>query len=210
MPWICRSKFPILKAQRVYDLMISKETLLELFIEKKMTDTEIANLYKVDRTHIVHQRKAFGITKDSLRDQAIPIIGQKLISQGYKVKYMKEDNKTKNIDFLVDEDIKIKVMISKGLNDGRYMFALTTQERHKNIESDYRVQLTNGRFRILYSKVCDFIIFVGIRYDKYHYWIIPAEDLGDKLQTVAVSNSPQNRFFKYYANWNLIKSRLQS
>lgn len=188
--------------------MITKDTLLDLYIDKGMTDLEIAKFFNVDRTFIVHKRKEFGIVKESLHEQVIPIVEQCLKKRGHIVKYLKEHNKTYNIDFLVDGEIRVKVMTSSGSEDGRYLFTLTSQEKHKNIESINRIQLKNGRFRTLYRNICDFIIFVGVKNNDYFYWIVPSSDINDKLQTVATRTNLENKYYKYFESWDLIKKKL--
>lgn len=190
--------------------IITKDKLFELYKINKLTDKEIAKMYNVDRTYIVHLRKRYNIeSNNSLMMKSLKAVMAQLECQGVEVKNLKEKDKTSTYDLLINDKIKIEVMASsKLMNDGRFTFSLTCKEELNITESNDRVRLNNKRFRKLFRKTCDFIVFCGFHEENAVFWIIPSNELKDDLQVLSLRPYSKTSKYNIYLNaWGLIMSK---
>lgn len=190
--------------------IITKDKLFELYKINKLTDKEIAKMYNVDRTYIVHLRKRYNIeSNNSLMMKSLKAVISQLELQGVKVKNLKEKDKTSTYDLLINDKIKIEVMSSsKLMNDGCFTFSLTCKEELNILESNDRVRLNNKRFRKLFRKTCDFIVFCGFHEENVVFWVIPSNELKDDLQVLSLRPySKTSKYNKYLDAWDLIMSK---
>lgn len=181
--------------------MFTKELLHTLYDIEGLTDREIASRYNVDRTTVIYNRNKHGIkTRVFPHDFAVEAVMDKLVDEGFLFENKKENNKTFGYDLSVGGK-RVKVISSNLSKEGRYKYCLTSKEENKNVKSEYRIKLPNGRFKILLPKVCDILICVGIEGADMHFWIIPTEALEPMIQSLSIKVVPENKYFQYYENW---------
>jgi len=188
--------------------MITKEKLVDLYTNQKYTDADIAKQYNLDRTSIVRLRQKFDIQpNNSLLEQSLTTVITKLESLGYHCLNLKLKDKTASCDLLVNNKIKVEVTAASNLNgDGTFKFSFTYPENKNYIESDFRIQLPNKKFKKLYRLTCDYIICIGNHNSEIFYWIVPSNDLPDTLQTLSLTPYAKKSKYKKYENaWNLLK-----
>lgn len=184
--------------------MFTKETLQYLYEEEKMTDREIAEKYNCDRTTVIKNRQKFGIkTREFPHDVAVGEVVKKLKTD-LSVSNLKIHSKMHKCDLLVNEK-RVKVLSSNLTSEGRFVFTLTSKKENQNKESEYRTKLPNGRYKVDLPKVCDVLLCVGIDKEEIHYWLIPAGDLSDQLQTISIiPESATSKYVRYRENWSLL------
>ncbi|XKH51333.1 hypothetical protein LG275_03810 [Chryseomicrobium palamuruense] len=187
--------------------VLNQETLEDLYIQKRLTDREIAKLYELDRTSIVHRRKAYGIkTRNKIVTPSVNLVKQKLLELGYQVTNLKDTDKTAPYDLLLNGRIRVEVVAAGVTNDNSFKFLFGSSSKRELIESEYRIQLPNGRFKKIYRKTCDFFVFCGIENSDVYYWIMPSGALPDTMQTLSLRIPPSQSKYECYADaWNLLK-----
>lgn len=190
--------------------VITKDKLFELYKINKLTDKEIAKMYNVDRTYIVHLRKRYKIEPNNLlMMKSLEAVIQQLEHRGVAVKNLKEKDKTSTYDLLVNDKVRIEVMASSKLVcNSHFKFSFTYREELNPKESSYRIQLNNKRFRKLFRKTCDFIVFCGFNGENTLFWVIPSNELKDDLQCLSLRPySKTSKYNKYLDAWDLIISQ---
>lgn len=189
--------------------VVSKEKLTKLYLVEGLSDREIATMYEVDRTSIVHLRKKYQIkTRKQFLFNTADVVAKKLNSMGYKAAKVKGLNNIKNYSLLVNEAVKIEVFGSqkKSKDDNLFRFPLTYSPRTNLAVSESIVKLPNGRFKRKHRITCDYIILCGYDGGVYHYWIIPSNLLPDNIQTITVNPEPsKSKYAKFKDAWDLLE-----
>jgi hypothetical protein len=184
---------------------ITEKLLKHLYVNRGLSDAEIASFVGLDRTAIVRMRNSFEIVaRKSLGEVGEEYVEEKLRELGHDVRNMNGHSKTSIFDLLADGGTRIEVKTAKNTN-GSFVFSLSNKEECNQIESDYRIRLTNGRTRKLYRKTCDFIVCVGIKNNTFYPYIIPSSEINDKLQGIRISPSINTKYAHYYQQWDQIK-----
>lgn len=188
------------------DLFVTSEELRYMYEVKKMSDIEIAVICKKDRTWVARVREIYGIpTRTTIHDIAVEYATEELVKMGHAVKNVKDTNKSNHYDLLIDDKIRVQVMGANWYATGfRYMFTVSGKDK-TSLEDGVRMLLPNGRIRKLYSKTCDSIVFVGVKEDEFHVWVMPSSDLRDNQQSIKLPISSKSRYSKYYKEWSNIK-----
>ncbi|MEC2463845.1 hypothetical protein P9X10_02860 [Bacillus cereus] len=191
------------------DEKIEKE-IRELYEIQGKTDKEIAKLKGMQRESVSRLRKRLGIqTRPTLSEQALQDVVSKLETLGFTVENVKEDNKTATYDLLLNNRIKIDVR-SSSCTEGkrnRIYFRLDEKEETGVVESDTRIKLKSGKYRKLFRKTCDYIIFVGYEGANINFWIMESSDLPDELQTIRLINDKvtDSKYSIYRDAWHRIQ-----
>jgi hypothetical protein len=184
---------------------ITEKLLNHLYHKRGLSDSEIASFIGVDRTHIVHLRKAYEIaTRKSVGEIGEKYVEGKLKSKGHEVKNMNDYDKTALFDLLVSDLIRIEVKTSSAIN-GSFRFVLTNKPECEHVESDHRIFLKNGRSKKLYRKTCDYIVCLGIRGKTVYPYVIPSYLIPDTLQNITITPSKENKYSEYFQKWDQIK-----
>ncbi|WP_460271328.1 hypothetical protein [Bacillus sp. NEAU-Y102] len=188
------------------DLFVTSEELRYMYEVKKMSDIEIAVICKKDRTWVARVREMYGIpTRTTIHDIAVEYVTKELVKMGHSVNNVKDTNKSNHYDLLIDDKIRVQVMGANWYDTGfRYMFTVSGKDK-TILEDGVRMLLPNGRIRKLYSKTCDSIVFVGVKEDEFHVWVMPSSDLRDTQQSIKLPISSKSRYSKYYKEWSNIK-----
>lgn len=184
--------------------VLTESVLKRLSIELQKTDREIANFFNLDRTTVVHARKRYGIKKATPvgRKGEIATL-HKLRELGIEAIDMNRDDPLSEYDILANgKRIEVK---SSNLYDDKYYFSLSEQANREMKLSDTRIRLNNGRTKKVYSKTCDYLVFVGFNEDKLDFWIIPSKALPIRLQGISLSTTSKSKYSIYYNAWHLIK-----
>lgn len=186
--------------------IISEPLLKRLYMERGLTDREIANFMGFDRNYISKLREMYGIeTRENTGTKGERYVKRKLASLGFLVKDMNEKNKTSSFDLLLNNKIKIEVKTALINDSDCYKFQLSEKEENQNIISQNRIKLANGRTRKIYKNTCDFIVFVGIRGSSVISLIIPSGEINNKLQTLSFPASGKSKYRQYLNNWEQLK-----
>lgn len=187
--------------------VIDKNKLEEL--NENLSDSQIAKMLGVDRTYIVHLRKAYGIKANS---QSISTgrIGElftvlSLLKQGYAVRDMNSLDKTAPYDVLVNGKIRIDVKSAVISTDKAYRYQFGNSKDKKIALTSNVIETRTGRTLKKYSESCDYIVFVALS-DNTQAFIIPSDhsELVGK-QTISISNVSDNRFNRFRNNWDLLR-----
>lgn len=187
--------------------LLTKETLTYLYTQLKKTDKEIADFLNVDRTYITKARKDFGVKSriSTGRIGEMRVI-KALKSQGFKVEDMNLKDKLHSFDLFVDRSIRIEVKSAKfNPKYDRYYFVLSEQAKMQNAVNDKRIMLKNGRTKKIFSKTCDFIIFVCIGVKEDVFYILPSDLLPNESSMLNIKIGYS--FEKYRNNWDLLRKR---
>lgn len=187
--------------------VLNREILEELYIQKGLTDLEIAKQYELDRTAIVHRRKAYGIkSRNKTVTPSVNLVKEKLLELGYQVTNLKDTDKTAPYDLLLNGKIRVEVVAAGVTNDNSFKFLFGSSAKRELIESENRIQLSNGRFKKIYRKTCDFFVFCGIENTDVYYWIMPSDELPDTMQTLSLTIPPsQSKYEPYSDAWYLLE-----
>ncbi|MFK3936637.1 hypothetical protein ACI2JA_03855 [Alkalihalobacillus sp. NPDC078783] len=184
-----------------------KDELIDLYVNQGLTDRQIGDLKNIDRSWIVHLRKKYGIkSRVSNHEIALSAVIDQLLDRGFEFKNLKEHNKTANLDLLVNGKHRCKVMSSVASEIDYYKFSLTTSAGNNTIASEDRVILRNGRHRLKFEKVCDYLILVGINNKRMSYWILPSDSFSNTLQSISTSHSKDSKYNVYLNNWTPLET----
>ncbi|SPU37910.1 Uncharacterised protein [Lysinibacillus capsici] len=191
---------------------ISSETLYKEYVVNNLTDIQIANKYKIDRTYVSKLRKQEGVeTRISTGRIGEKFVEEKLHELNFIFKNMNDLSMTSEYDFLVNTSVKIEVKSSKLASDGTFRFVLAEKPENNNIESPNRIRLKNGRTKKRFDKTCHFIILVCIEANaKNDFYVIPSNEIPITQQTIAISSSFRNSKYAIYKDrWDFLleKSR---
>lgn len=199
------------KKNRRISGVVSYEVLNFLYKDLMKTDKEIAEFFNVHRTAIVHLRKRLGIrrNRDGGRNAELLVI-EKMRKLSFEVVDMNKEDSLSDFDLLVNGHARIEVKSAEIGESKRYQFGISEPAANKNIESETRIRLKNGRTRKLYSKTCDFIIFVCMNNESGKFYIIPSDEFSDSTSSFSISDDDTD-YERYRENWGSIKNaRLQS
>lgn len=191
--------------------VVSYEILNYLYKDLMKTDKEIAEFFKVHRTTVVLLRKRYGIERnlDGGRKAEL-MVAEKLRKQSYEVVDMNKEDSLSDFDLLVDGFIRIEVKSAELGETRRYQFGISEPAINRNIESETRIRLSNGRTRKLYSKTCDFIVFVCTDSASSKFYVMPSDEFPEYTSSFSISSDDTN-YDCYKGNWESIKNaRLQS
>ena len=184
--------------------LMNERLLTYLYTQSNKTDREIAEFFNVDRTFVTKVRAEFGvdtrITTGYIGEQKAV---KKLRSKGFRVKDMNSRDKLSPFDLLVNGRIKVEVKSAK--NHGkRFSFSLSEQAIRNCKESDERIVLSTGRTKKLFSKTCDYFIFVCIGDVEDVYYIIPSHALEDDIPTINIRVGAL-KYERFRDNWELLR-----
>jgi hypothetical protein len=184
---------------------VTKKLLKHLYHKRGFSDLEIANFIGVDRTSIVHLRKVYEIvTRKSVGEIGEQYVAGKLRRNGHIVENMNDKDKTALFDLLVNGLIRIEVKTSNDIN-GSFHFTLTNKPECNHVESEHRVFLKNGRSKKLYRKTCEYVVCLGIKGKRVYPYVIPSNEIPDKLQNIRITPSKDNKYSEYFQKWGQIK-----
>jgi hypothetical protein len=184
---------------------ITKKLLKHLYHKRGLSDLEIANFIGVDRTNVVHLRRAYEIAaRKGIGEIGENYVEGKLKRDGHVVRNMNNDDKTALFDLLVDDLIRIEVKTSNDIN-GRFHFTLTNKPECEHVESDHRIILSNGRSKKLYRKTCDYIVCLGVKGKRVYPYVIPSSVIPDRLQNIVINPSRSHKYSEYFQKWKQIK-----
>ena len=207
-----RQKVQAVNEFGLYNLVLtSRKPEAKEFKRLITSDNEIANLIGLEKSSITQARKRFGIeTGVSVGRKGEMVALQKLESLGFKALDMNKINKLSEFDILVNDNLKIEVK-SASEYKGRFMFTLAENSKAGYVVSDKRIRLANGKTRKLYSKTCDFLLFVGFPKDKEPlFWIIPSKDIPDYLQGISPSTQKRGKYAQYFNRFDLLEKSRES
>lgn len=188
--------------------LMSEKLLSYLYTQSKKTDREIAEFFNIDRTYIVKARSEFGVnTRISTGDIGEQIAIKTLRSKGYRVKDMNLKNKLSPFDLLVNGKVRVEIKSAKFLSElKRYCFALSEQAKRNCVESSQRIILPTGRTKKLFSKTCDFIIFVCIGKDEDVFYVLPSNILPDDMSALNI-RVDDVKYARFKNNWELLNKQ---
>lgn len=185
---------------------ISESRLRDCYLRKGMTDSEIAQRHDVGRTTIVRLRKKYQIeTRNQRTYEALDKVIERLHNEGFTVENQKAEDKTAVYDLLVEGHIRVEVLGAHVAHANTFRYVLSEQESLGHVESQCRVRFASGRTRKLYHRVCDYVICIGCHNDREFFWIIPANEIRDSLQTLSLPLfSQRSKYLKYRNAWHLL------
>lgn len=185
---------------------LSLEDIKRYYIKENRSDRSIAKEYGVHPMTIRLFRDRNQIkTRDTGYNEIIVHVIRQLEDLGHQVENYYAKNKLSSFYLLIDGKIRVDVKRSSITKENTFVFTLTDPIRNEMIESDIRIKLPNGRFKKLYHKTCDYIIFCGVHEGEKDHWIIPTKDLPDTLQSLTVSKRyGDSKYNKYRENWKLL------
>lgn len=186
--------------------ILTKSLLKRLYTDLEKTDKEIANFLALDRTTIVHARKRFGIkARLSVGRKGELTALKELDRRGFHVVDMNRNDKLSEFDVLVNDKCRVEVK-SASEYKGRFYFVLTESSEVGNLVSNKRIRLENGRTRKLFSKTCDFLLFVGFPEKKAPmFWVIPSIDIPDERQGVStLVEAGEGKYNQYAERFDLL------
>ncbi|PGF05385.1 hypothetical protein COM61_02205 [Bacillus toyonensis] len=182
-----------------------EKEIRDLYEVQCKTDKEIGKLKGMNRESVSRLRKRLGIqTRPKLNEKAVQDVITKLKTLGYTVENVKEVNKTETYDLLLNNRIKVDVHSSSFVEKSSMYFRLDEKEETGVIESATRIRLKNGKYRKLFRKTCDYIIFIGYEGTNINFWIMDSSDLPDELQTIRLVNdkATDSKYSIYRDAWN--------
>ncbi|QCR33162.1 hypothetical protein [Lysinibacillus sp. SGAir0095] len=186
--------------------LLNEKNLKYLYSQLNKTDREIAEFLEIDRTYITKARRTLGINTRIGAGRIGELKAIKILrSLGFKVKDLNLKNKLSSFDLLVDDFIRIEIK-SSNINkvDKRYRFSLSEQAKRQCIESDERIVLPSGRTKKVFSKTCDFIIFVCIGSKEDTFYVMPSDFLAENMNMVTITRSSRV-YEKFKNNWDLLR-----
>jgi Holliday junction resolvase-like predicted endonuclease len=185
--------------------LMSEKLLTYLYTQSNKTDREIAEFFNIDRTYIVKARSEFGVnTRISTGDIGEQKAIKKLRSKGFRVKDMNLKNKLSPFDLLVNGKARVEIKSAKfSPKLKRYCFALSEQAKRNCVESNERITLRNGRTKKLFSKTCDFIIFVCIGNGEDAFYVLPSNILPDDMSALNI-RVDDVKYARFKNNWELL------
>lgn len=170
-----------------------------------LSDREIAKRFEVSRTAVVHFRKNHKIrTKIYTGEIGEGIVANELQKAGFVVVNMNKRSKIHPYDLLVHGHIRIDVKTAR-LSSGRWYFTLSQKPETGVVESSHYIKLNNRRLRKRFDKVCDFIILCGIQDDNYNLFVVPAEKIPERQQTISIDPSGNGKWWDWHNRFDLIK-----
>ena len=205
---ICKTSIDVLRKGELMRLGITEPLLRRLYTDLGKTDSEISKFFDCDRTTIVKLREIHGIhSRKSIGEIGEDMLVKELKSRGYVVKNMNDKDKLYPYDLLVDSEIRIEVKSASIFEDGRFHFTLTEKPENKNIESETRIRLENGRTKKVFTKSCDLMVFVGVENEDCHFFLIKPTELSEKIQAVATPLDPfsKSKYNKFRERWEVIE-----
>ncbi|MED1953789.1 hypothetical protein [Brevibacillus centrosporus] len=184
---------------------IARDILFDEYVNKRMTDLEIAEKYGLTRTAISKMRKRVGIkSKDFTGQRGEALAIDELMAHGFKVENMNKKSMTYPFDLLINDSIRVEVK-SATLIDGYHRFILTESSENGNIESENRIKLSNGRTKKRFDKTCDFILLVGIDPETQNkFFLIPSYKLPESIQTIAIPSTLNSKYAEYKDRWDFL------
>lgn len=189
--------------------LMSERLLTYLYTQSHKTDKEIAEFFNVDRTTVSKFRNEYGVdTRISTGSLGEHKAFKKLKAEGFRVRDMNKKNKLSEYDLKVDGFLRVEVKTAKyKRKDKRFCFSLSEQAKLNCVESRNRITLPNGRTRKLFSRTCDFIIFVCVADNEDIYYIVPSDFIKDEVGFINLRvNDP--RFEQFKNNWTLLRKGL--
>lgn len=186
--------------------LMSEKLLSYLYTQSNKTDREIAEFFNIDRTYIVKARSEFGVnTRISTGDIGEQKAIKKLRSKGFRVRDMNLKNKLSPFDLMVNGKVRVEIKSAKFSSKlKRYCFALSEQAKRNCVESNERITLRNGRTKKLFSKTCDFIIFVCIGNGEDVFYVLPSNILPDDMSALNIRVDDM-KYARFKNNWELLR-----
>lgn len=185
--------------------LMSEKLLTYLYTQSKKTDREIAEFFNIDRTYIVKARSEYGVnTRISTGDIGEQKAIRMLRENGLRVKDMNLKDKLSPFDLLVNGKVRVEIKSAKFSAElKRYCFVLSEQAKRNCVESNERIVLPNGRTKKLFSKTCDFIVFVCIGKDDDVFYVLPSNILPDDMPGVNI-RVEDVKYARFKNNWELL------
>lgn len=132
-----------------------------------------------------------------------------LLANDFVVVNMNKRSKTFPFDLLVNGKIRIDVKSAK-LHKGTWRFTLSNKAQLGLIESDRYIRLNNGRIRKKFAEDCDFVILCGIWETDASLFILPAKEICDIQQTIAVNPIGRGKWWEWHNRFDLIRETLKA
>lgn len=181
--------------------LISKEELKSFYIDEKLSDKQIAEMFQYTENMIRRTREKYGIETRIENEEVIEKIVGILNSKNIEINEVNKNN------MILKNGKKVKVFVSHQ-EFKNYNVQFTLKERiEKRVKlNEYRTPLPNGDLKTLYSSRFDFIIFSWIAEEKSYFWIVPSVVVDSLNYGIAFSpNSKRSKYFIYQDNWEALR-----
>lgn len=190
--------------------ILDTQTLRTLYTVDGLSDAQIAKRYNLKRATVSQRRKTHHIpTRKSTTSSAIDKVTQELHNRGFAITHVKGCNTLSTYEFLINHKLRVQVLAASLSHGNSYRISLTQSAKVHKQASTTRIQLPNGRFRKDFRKTCDVLICVGIDKGKPNYWIIPSDQIPDRLQTLTLKPLyTHSKYDKYYDAWNVLSKKI--
>ena len=188
-------------------LVIDKNSLYEEYVVNGKTDKQIAFELDVDRTYISKLRKQYNIlTRKSTGELGEEKVKEHLKSLNINFEDMNAVSKLSSFDLLCN-GLKIEIKSSKEYAKSKFNFVLTEKPSNQNIESDIRIKFENGRTKKIFSKTCNYFIFVCLKDNKETiFYIVPSEVINEKTKSFIIKDKDLGEELSQYRDrWDLLK-----
>lgn len=182
---------------------LNEEILRYYSLDLKMSDSDIAKVFGIDRTTVTKKRKTFAIKKEmSLGRRSELLVIDELKSMGIPVQDLNSKNKDSIYDLLVYNDLRAEVKSATyNYKNKRYSYSLGNPEKSKNKISENRI-LKNGRYIKIPKEYCDVFILVGYKRGESEYFIIPS----DEIPVVSsLMFGEKSQYQTYLHRWDILK-----
>lgn len=189
---------------------LSKNALLHLSTRMNRTDMQISEFYGVDRTYISHIRADYGIPNKMTLGRRGELEAMKVLEEkGFRVSDMNLIDSQASYDILLNGSIRLDVK-SASFKEEKNSFTFALSEKRENgcKPGENRIRLKSGRTKKIFSKTCDFLVFVGFKDNIPSFYIVPSDEL-DETKGTLYFKIDNPHFRKYKNNWqqfNHVKS----
>lgn len=190
---------------------ISKDELIELYVNQGLSDREIAEIKGITRSYVSILRKDYAIqtTAHSFitgRLGELYVLGE-LKERGFDAADMNLMDSKYIYDVLVNDSVRLEVKTARMTTDGAFKWQFANKGELNMQVSEIRGRTKTGRILKHYHKTCDFIALVAFGLEKTITYIIPSGHPNIRgMQTISITNMKNSKFEAYRENWNILRS----
>lgn len=195
----------IKKARRT---AISKKELEYMYNELKMTDKEISRKVGIHEITVGVYRKHFGITSRQTQKK------QKNISK--IISYIEDNANNFEIQRVDKNNLPYSLLVNgkriKIIQSNTYkkkmdkLYFQLTYKKYQGIENDLsKNDYSEERYKVIFSEVCDFVIFLNINSD-FEFWVFKSKEADNIFhkENTAILNKEIKEFQRFYMNIEII------